>query len=158
MSKLCGGGWDSELLIICSMCYRCCISEWCSITISWHWGPWGGRLRPRSVYNLPVLERKGGKKWPLPAESHSSSQSQFFRCSLFPVPCSSTQTSSGHDEKWCDAIFYSALDTLMEGNVVHWFQTPKRSKMRNTIFGSSPGTTFKPRKTKLLIVSPSAAK
>lgn len=64
MSKMHGGGWHSELLIICCMCYRCCINEWCSITISWHWGPWGGRLRPRSVYNLPVLERKGEKSGP----------------------------------------------------------------------------------------------
>lgn len=52
--------WQIELLIICCMCYRCCINEQYSITVPWHWGPWGGRLRPRSVYNLPILQRRGG--------------------------------------------------------------------------------------------------
>lgn len=33
----------------------------------------------------------------------------------------------------------------------------KGQEMRNTIFGSSPGKTFKPGKTKLLIVTPAVA-
>lgn len=41
-----------------------------------------------------------------------------------------------------------------------WFidsKIQKGQEMRNEIFGSSPGKTFKPRKTKLLIVTPSVA-
>lgn len=83
---------------------------------------------------------------------------KFFRCSPLPVPCSSTQTPSGRDEKRCDVIFYSTLDTLVEGNGVGWLHTPKRSETRNRSLGSSPGKTFKPRKTKLLIVTPSVSR
>ena len=41
-----------------------------------------------------------------------------------------------------------------------WFIDSKLQKgqeMRNQIFGSSPGKTFKPRKTKLIIITPSVA-
>lgn len=143
----------NNLLYVLQMLLKWMVFYHCFLTL----GPLGWQAKTQICLQPACSGKKGKKKWPLWAESHSSEQSQFFRCSPFPVPCSPTQTSSGQDEKLCDVIFYSALDTLMEGNVVHWFKTPERSKTRNKIFGSSPGKTFKPRKTKLLIVTPSAA-
>lgn len=119
--------WQTELLIICYVLQM--LHKW---TVFYHYfltlGPLGWQAKTQICLQPAHSGKKGKKKWPLRAESHSSLQSQFFRCSLFPVSCSSTQTSSGHNEKWCDVIFSSVLDALMQGNVVHWFQTPKRSR------------------------------
>lgn len=147
-SKCTVADWHIELLIRCYMRYRCCINERRSITVPWHGGPGGWEAETQiclqPAYSSKKIEsKKKIRELPLIAESHSSLQSQFFRCSCFPVPCSFTQTSSGRGEKWCDAGFYSALDTLMEGNVAHWFQTPQRSRHREQrFFGSSPGKTL----------------
>lgn len=142
MSECTVADWHIELLIICYMCYRCCINEQCSFTISWHWGPWGGRLRPRSVYKLPFFPWQT-VKLPLTAESRSSLHSQFFRCSCFAVPHSFTQASSGYNEKWCDAFFLFYAWHL--GKAI-WFVDSKLEKgwgTRNKASWNQPRKTFK---------------
>lgn len=107
-------------------------------TVFYHYfltsGPLGWQAKTQICLQPACFGEKGGKKWPLWAESHSSLQSQFLRCSLCPVPRSSTQTSSGRDEKWCDAIFYSTLDTLMEGQCGSLIPNSKNVKKWGTKF------------------------
>lgn len=135
----------NNLLYVLQMLPKWMVFYHCFLTL----GPLGWQAKTQICLQPACSgEKGGGEKWPLWAESHSSLQSQFLRCSLCPVPCSSTQTSSGHDEKWCDAIFYSTLDTLMEGNVVHWFQTPKRSRNEELNFWKQPRKNFQAQENK----------
>lgn len=114
----------NNLLYVLQMLHKWTVFYHCFLTL----GPLGWQAKTQICLQPARSAERGGGQWPLGAESHSSLQSQFFRCSFLPVPCSSAQPSSGHGEKWCGVIFYSPPDTLMQGNVLRPFQTPKRSR------------------------------
>lgn len=133
--------WHVGLLIICSMCYRCCTSERCSITVPWRRGPWGDRLRPRSVYNLPVLEGKGKKKKVAPSSRITFQPAepifQMFSpsCSLF---LHSDPIWPWWKTMWCDFLFYTWHSRGRQRGRL----TPHSEKVRN----EEPESWKQPRK------------
>lgn len=170
-SKCTVADWHIELLIHRYMRYRCCINERRSITVPWQWGPRGGRLRPRSVYNLPTLAKKkekGDKKKekrrvaPYCRITFQLAESIF---QMFLLSCSLFLHSDLIWPRW-KMMWRSFLFCTwhphgrQRGSLI-----PNSSKVKalgTKIFWKQPRKNFKlgpciPRKTELLIVTPSVA-
>ena len=134
----------NNLLYVLQMLHKWTVFYHCFLTL----GPLGWQAKTQICLQPACSGKKGEKSGPLEQNRIPAYRADFSDVHSFPVPCSSTQTSSGRDDKWCDAISYSTPDTLMEGNVARWFQPPKRSRNEEHNFWKQPRKNFQARENK----------